>query len=103
VWQNREAFTAPTREFLPPGAVRVKLAYSGDAMSSGFAVVCRVRGLADPVAVRLNGERVDATAHTDECSTYVWVDIAPSGPEEYELLIELGKTSRTASSGSPDA
>ncbi len=91
VWQNREAFTALTREFLAPNAIRVKVAYAGDAMSYGFAVVCRVRGLPRIPAVRLNGDEVKAATHADDCSTYVSVGIRPSGPAEYELLLELDR------------
>jgi hypothetical protein len=91
VWQNRDQFTALAREFLAPNAIRVKVAYSGDAMSCGFEVVCRVRGRPGIPAVRLNGEVVVAATHADDCSTYVSVDIRPSGPAEYELLLELDR------------
>jgi len=89
IWRNRRWFKAPQREFLPPNAIRVKTEYAGEPLSSRFALVCRIRGLSRPKTVRLNGKNVEAAAYSDRCSTYVSIDLHPSGKEEYEVLIEL--------------
>jgi len=89
IWKNRRLFKAPQREFLAPNAIRVRAEYAGEPLSCGFALVCRVRAFPASKPVRLSGKSVESTTYSDNCSTYVSVDVHPSGKEEYELLIEF--------------
>lgn len=92
IWRNRKCFTVPQREFLAPHTIRVATEYAGASLSGGYALVCRIRGSPDFKTIRLNGKDVEATTYEDNCSTYVCVDIHPSGKEQYELSIGLCPT-----------
>ena len=89
IWQNRTAFTTPKREMPDLHTLKVTTEYSGDPLPVGWALCCRVRGKPVIRSVRLNQRKVDSYCCSDECSTYVFVDIEPSGPERYELTVEL--------------
>ena len=89
MWKNRGSIETPWRELPTPNTIRMESKYSGEAPSSGFALVRRIGGFPTLKRVRLNGEGVDPTIYKDNCSTYVSIDIHPSGKEEYELLIEF--------------
>ncbi len=89
IWQSRASFAVPAREARDSQTVRVVTEYSGGAVPCGFSLCCRVRGSLVIEKVRLNGGDVDAHTYSDDCSTYVCVDIHPSGSEEYELRVEL--------------
>lgn len=89
IWQNRSLFARPTRKFQPPGTVRVETAYSGQALDCPFALVCRIPRSPDLKRVRINGEIVEPNTMRDECSTYVSVNVCPSGKGEYELVVEF--------------
>ena len=68
---------------------RSKTEYSGQALSYGFTLVCRIRGFPAINTIHLNGKDIEATTCRDNCSTYVSVGIHPSGKEEYEFLVEF--------------
>ena len=85
LWQNRDQFSTPTREFIPPRAVRIQLERSAPLP---FALVCRIRGFPDLKATQLNGRDVEATTSTDSCSTYVSVEISHGSNDRQELRIE---------------
>ena len=89
IWRNRGSFKALQREFLASQAIRVKAEYSGEPLPCGFALVCRTRVPPRSETVRVNGKSVEAATYRDRCSTYVSVEIYPSGKEEDEVLIEL--------------
>jgi len=89
IWPNRRHFARPKRETAGSSAIRVLTEYAGAALPCRFSLSCRLRGSPAIRAVRLNGEPVDAPTHTDNCSTYVHVGIAPSGRQSYELSVEL--------------
>jgi hypothetical protein len=89
IWRNRKFFTVPQTEFKDSGTVRVALEFAGEALSSGFALSCRLRGFPELKGILLNGKIVEPTTHRDNCSTYVSVDIHPTGKETYALLIEF--------------
>jgi hypothetical protein len=89
IWQNRSLFARPKRIFQRPGTVRVETAYSGQGLDCTFALVCRIRGSPELKRVRLNGEIVEPNRSRDECSTYVSVNVFPSGKEQYELAVEF--------------
>ena len=89
IWQNRSRFARPKRVFQPPGTVRVETAYSGQALDCPFALVCRIPRSPELKRVRLNGEIVEPNTSRDECSTYVSVDVVPSGKKQYELAVEF--------------
>lgn len=89
IWQNRSLFARPKREFQRPGTVRVETVYSGQAPDCPFALVCRIPRSPELKRVRLNGEIVEPNTTRDECSTYVSVDVRPSGKEQYELVVEF--------------
>jgi len=89
IWKNKGLFKAPKRECLAPNSIRVTTKYSGEALSCSFALVCRMRGFPELKMIRLNGKNATATTYRDNCSTYVSIDIHPSGKKEYEAIIEF--------------
>ncbi|MBN2582243.1 MAG: hypothetical protein JXL80_04185 [Planctomycetes bacterium] len=90
IWQNRRFFHLGRREAPSRNTVRIAAHYSGDAtdsVSHGFTLCCRVRGVRGRVKAELNGQAVEAATYYDRCSTYVFVAVQPSGPQQYELIV----------------
>jgi hypothetical protein len=90
IWRDRKFFSIGHREMPTPATVRVPVSYTGyrdDAPRHAFALCCRIRGVGKPIKARLNGEAVEAATFTDACSTYVSVDVHPSGKTDYELVL----------------
>jgi len=92
IWRNRDSFEWPWRTCPARHVFGAKMSYSGEkALSRGFRLVRQIRGCPEVKAVRMNGNSVEWSTCADNSSTYVSVEIHPSGKgkEEYELAVEF--------------
>jgi len=90
IWRDRRFFSLGQRETPTPTTLRVPFTYTGyrdDAPRHAFALCCRIRGVGKRIKARLNGQTVEATTFADACSTYVSVDVHPSGKTDYEFVL----------------
>lgn len=87
LWQQRQQFSMPIREFVPPSTIRVEIKRPERSLPSSFALVCRIRGFPDLKAAQLDGVEVEAATYRDNCSTYVSVEIPPDSAEKRKLHI----------------
>ena len=89
LWQKREFFSDPIKVMPTTHSIQSSIEYSGEPLSNAFSICCRIRGNPDIRDVRLNGIKTDYYIATDNCSSFVFVDVPPAGAGIYELSIEL--------------
>ncbi len=89
LWQNREFFSDPIKIMPTTHSIQASIEYSGESLSNAFSICCRIRGNPDLKDVRLNGIKTDYYIATDNCSSFVFVDIPPAVAGVYEVSIDL--------------
>lgn len=89
IWQKGKFFTDPLREMPNRHTVIARTEYSGEKLSSDFAICCRVRGQPDIHSVYLNGDKTEFRTSYDGCSTYVFADVQTADAGTYELCTEF--------------
>lgn len=89
LWQKREFFSDPVKIMPTTHSVQASIEYSGEPLSNAFSICCRIRGKPDIKNIRLNGIKTDYYTATDNCSSFVFVDVPPAGAGKYELSIDL--------------
>ena len=89
IWRNRQGFTVPKRECVPPSTIAVKTEYSGEEACPPFALVSRIRRIPEVKSVRLNGREIETGRHEDTCSTYLWVEVDEATRRRNEVLIRM--------------
>jgi hypothetical protein len=89
LWQKREFFSDPIKIMPTTHSIQARIEYSGEPLSNAFSICCRIRGNPGIKDVRLNGINTDYYIATDNCSSFVFVDVPPVGAGTYEISIDL--------------
>jgi len=90
IWKNRKFFTEPKRVMPSRRMVRISTEYSGETLSCGVSLSCRIRGNPNIRHISLNNKKeVSFYTCNDDCSTYVFVDIQPVRAGGCEVSIEI--------------
>lgn len=89
IWQNREYFTDPVRMLPSANQVKAKITYSGEPLINPFSICCRMRGNPDIKAVRVNEKETKHYTATDNCSSFVYVDVPAASAGTYEVSIDF--------------
>lgn len=89
IWQKRDFLTDPIRMLPSQNRIKAKVEYSGEPLSSAFSICCRIRGNPAINGVSLNGIKTDYYSSTDNCSTFVFVDVPPAVAGTYEVSIDF--------------
>jgi len=89
LWQKREFFSDPVKIMPTTHSVQASIEYSGEPLSNAFSICCRIRGNPDIKNIRMNGIKTDYYTATDNCSSFVFVDVPPAVAGIYEFSIDL--------------
>jgi len=89
LWQKREYFTEPVRLLPTLTQIKAKTKFSGEKLSSPFALCCRLHGNPEIKQVTLNRKVCDYRASSDNCSTFVFVDVQSAKTGVYEITIDI--------------
>ena len=89
IWQKRDFFTNPITMLPSKNRIKAKVKYSGEPLSNAFSICCRIRGNPAINGVSLNGIKTDYYSATDNCSTFVFVDVPPAVAGTYEVSIDF--------------
>jgi hypothetical protein len=89
IWQKREHFTDPVRLLASKNMIKAKIEYSGEPLTNPFSICCRMRGNPDIKTVRVNEKETKYYSATDNCSSFVYVDVPAASSGIYEVSIDF--------------
>jgi hypothetical protein len=89
IWQKRDYFTNPVRMLPSKNRIRAKVEYAGEPLTTPFSICCRIRGNPVIKAVQLNESKTDYYVATDNCSSFVYIDVPAASAGTYEVSIDF--------------
>jgi hypothetical protein len=91
IWSKRRFFEvpfAPYREMLDMHSARITVKYLGEhAIASGITMSFRIRGTPRIKTITMNDEKIDYYVKTDECSTYVFLDLETLNKDDMREVV----------------